>query len=284
MTTVEPILHDEIIGPVSSENPRNGEGAIVTLRDDRLLLAWTRFTGGREDHSAADIYGRFSEDGGYTWGEPFPLQENVGARNVMSVGLLRSRSGDLLFGFAIKHHERQDCRYYVRRSTDEGITWSDAVLTTREEGYFVVNNDRLVQTSSGRLLIPVAKAVDERYHSISACFYSDDDGATWQRSPEYIDLPGAVGLQEPGVIECADGSLWMYMRTDHGYIYGSRSYDDGQTWSVAEPTELVAPISPASAKRRAFRQRLVQRFQLAHAPLFSGEQRLRAHLAAPQAR
>jgi hypothetical protein len=238
-----------LIGPTSPLNPRNGEGAIVGLRESRLLLGWTRFTGGRDDHSAADIFGRVSEDGGYTWGESFLLQENVGAQNVMSVGFLRLRSGDLLFGYAIKHHVSQDCRYYVRRSADEGASWSNPVLATPEEGYFVVNNDRLVQTSTGRLLVPVAKAVDERYHSVSACFYSDDEGITWQRGPEYIDLSGVVGLQEPGIIECADGSLWMYMRTDHGTIYASRSYDDGVSWSAAEPTELVAPISPATAKR-----------------------------------
>ena len=249
MTAVVSTLYEKIIGPVSPENPRNGEGAIVALKDGRLLLGWTRFTGGGADHSAADIYGRISEDSGHTWGEPRMLQQNVGVQNVMSVGFQRLRSGDLLFGFAIKHHESQDCRYYVRRSQDEGQSWSDPVLAIPEEGYFVVNNDRIVQTNSGRLLLPTAKAVDERYHCVSGCFYSDDEGESWQRCSEYIDLPGRVGLQEPGIVECADGSLWMYLRTDQGYIYGSRSDDDGVSWSSPQATELVAPIAPASAKR-----------------------------------
>lgn len=248
MENVVPSLHQEILGPISPENPRNGEGAIIELQDGRLLLGWTHFTGGREDHSAADIYGRISQDGGRTWGEPFMMQENVGARNVMSVGFLRLRSGDLLFGYAIKHHKSQDCRYYLRRSQDEGQSWSEPVLATPAEGYFVVNNDRLLQTASGRILVPTAEAVDENYHCLSGCFYSDDEGLTWHRSA-FIDLDGPVGLQEPGVIERGDGSLWMYMRTDHGAIYASHSEDDGTTWHSAEPTWLVAPISPASAKR-----------------------------------
>jgi hypothetical protein len=249
LTRIVPARYESIIGPTSALNPRNGEGAIVALKDDHLLLGWTHFTGGRHDHSPADIHGRVSKNGGYAWGEPFLLQENVGAQNVMSVGLLRLQSGDLLFGYAIKHHASQDCRYYVRRSADEGANWFDPVLATPEDGYFVVNNDRLVQTRSGRLLVPVAKAVDARYHCVSGCFYSDDEGITWQRGPQYIDLSGVVGLQEPGILECADGSLWMYMRTDYGYIFSSRSYDDGVSWSAAQATELVAPISPATAKR-----------------------------------
>ena len=58
-----------------------------------------------------------------------------------------------------------------------------------------------------------------------------------------------AGLQEPGIVECADGSLWMYMRTDRGCIYASRSNDCGRNWSAPEPTDLVAPVAPASATR-----------------------------------
>ena len=243
-------LYETFIAPTGPGNPRNGEGAIIPLQDGRLLLGWTRFTGGGRDHSAADISGCISKDGGYTWEEPFLLQENIGTCNVMSVGFLRLRSGGLLFGFAIKNHESEDCRYYLRRSEDEGMSWSDPVLAIPDPGSFVVNNDRLVQTGDGRLLLPAAKSIDAHYHCVSACFYSDDEGQTWQRSAEYLDLPGGpVGLQEPGIVECADGSLWMYLRTGRGHIYTSRSVDGGVGWSPPEPTELIAPASPASARR-----------------------------------
>jgi Neuraminidase (sialidase) len=156
----------------------------------------------------------------------------------------------LLFGYAVKNHPSEDCRYYVRHSSDEGESWDDPVLAIPEEGYFVVNNDRLLQTRSGRLLIPAAKSVSARYHCVSTCFYSDDEGQTWQRRAPYLDLPGGqVGAQEPGIVECADGGLWMYLRTGRGRIYASRSTDGGESWSTPEPTELVAPVAPASAMR-----------------------------------
>ena len=242
--------HQEMICPTGPGNPRNGEASIIPLRDGCLLLGWSHFTGGRRDHAAADIWGRLSQDGGYTWGDPFTIQDNVGQCNVMSVSFLRLHSGKLLLGFLVKNHETSDCRYWVRCSEDEGHSWSDRVLSIPEEGYFVVNNDRLVQISDGRLLVPAAKAADEHHRGVTTCFASDDEGRTWQRLAEYMELPdNPVGLQEPGIVECADGSLWMYMRTNRGCIYASRSTDRGASWSGPQPTELVAPTAPASAKR-----------------------------------
>jgi hypothetical protein len=158
-------------------------------------------------------------------------------------------------GFAVKNHPSQDCRYYVRHSTDEGRTWGEPVLAIPEPGYFVVNNDRLRQTREGRVLLPAAKATDARYHCVSTCFTSDDTARsgrsqTWQRRAPYLDLPESpVGLQEPGIVQCGDGTLWMYMRTDRGRIYACRSSDLGDSWSDPQPTSLIAPVSPASARR-----------------------------------
>ncbi|MHB1294212.1 MAG: sialidase family protein [Anaerolineae bacterium] len=241
-------IHETIIGPVSPTNPRNGEGAMVPLRDGRLLLAWSRFLGG-EDHAAAEIWARQSTDGGGTWGEPYLLQPNVGGCNVMSVSLLRLAMGDLLLGYLVKDHASADCHLFVRRSADEGDSWSEPVPATPEEGYFVVNNDRLVQTQSGRLLVPASKSIVGTEHSVAGCFLSDDEGATWRRAAPYIDLSGIIGLQEPGIVELADGGLWMYQRTNEGRIYASRSADGGESWGSAEPTTLVAPQAPATAKR-----------------------------------
>ena len=254
MTDIVPTLHEEMMGPPTEGNPRNSEGDIIPLQDGRLLFAWSRFTHGGQDHSPGEIYAAISQDDGYTWNKPFLLQENIGKMNVMSVSFLRLHSGDILFGFLVKGSVSLDCHLYVRRSSDEGRSWSAPVLATPEDGYFVVNNDRLVQTRSGRLIVPVAKwtaTVDEYVWDpfIGSCFASDDEGQTWRRCTNYSCLSGAAGLQEPGVIECADGSLWMYIRTDKGYIYESRSSDDGESWSLPEPTDLVAPLSPSSAKR-----------------------------------
>lgn len=43
----------------TQESPRNSEGDVIALRDGRLLLAYSRFTGGSGDNSAAHIAARF---------------------------------------------------------------------------------------------------------------------------------------------------------------------------------------------------------------------------------
>jgi Neuraminidase (sialidase) len=287
-----PKLHETILAGVDEANPRNGEGAILPLEDGRLLLAWTRFSGGGRDHSGAEIWARESHDGGYTWQRPYRLQENIGRCNVMSVGLLRLHSGTLLFGFAVKNHPSEDCRYYLRHSTGvaPGVrrrTWGAPVLAIPERGYFVVNNDRLVQTREGRLLLPAARSIDARYHCVSTCFLSDDEGRTWQRRAPYMDLPVAtrvsspVGLQEPGIVECTDGTLWMWMRTDRGTIYACRSYDGGESWSAPEPTPLIAPASPASARRLPGRDEILMLYNDRRGVPYSADRSTEFHHRTP---
>ena len=58
-----------------------------------------------------------------------------------------------------------------------------------------------------------------------------------------------TGLQEPGVVEVADGRLFGWMRTDQGAQFGCYSADGGQNWPLPEKTALQSPESPASIKR-----------------------------------
>ena len=116
-----------------------------------------------------------------------------------------------------------------------------------------MNNDRVVQLSSGRLIAPVSTYQDPVNHSNwkSLVYYSDNGGGSWNRGGE-VKLPfeSRVGLQEPGIVELKDGTLMMYMRTGLGFIYVSFSEDEGETWSKPEPLDDVkAPTSPSTIKR-----------------------------------
>ena len=241
----------------SSAAPRNSEGAILPLADGRLLLVYTRFTGGGWDHAAADIACRESQDGGLTWSSDRLLVENEGRENVMSVSLLRLPSGEVLLFYLVKNG-CGDCRSFVRRSQDELITLSKPVCATPEAGFFVVNNDRVVRHSSGRLIVPAAYHACpggsyEHYdmRGVSTCFLSDDTGRTWRRCGSSLAAPEITGsgLQEPGIVERLDGSLLMWMRTTAGCQYQSVSQDGGETWSPPAPGPLISPLSPASIKR-----------------------------------
>ena len=245
-------------------NPRNSEGSFVTLTDGRILFAYSRYRGGDDwsDHATADIAGRTSADGGRSWSaDDRILVPNEGVCNVMSASLLRLQDGRIALFYARKN-SFLDCRLWMRTSTDEASTWSDPSPCIPAPGYFVVNNDRVIQTSSGRLVVPAAyhraklntgemnwSAFDSR--GIAVFFLSDDDGKTWHESADWLAFPGkcSSGLQEPGVIERQDGTLYGWCRTAAGCQYYMESGDGGDTWSVPRPSPFRSPCSPLSIKR-----------------------------------
>lgn len=238
-------------------NPRNSEGDFVRLKDGRLMFVYTRFTGGGGDHDQADLMARFSTDEGKTWSQEDKLiltNEEAGM-NVMSVSLLRLRNGDIAL-FYLRKNARDDCRPAMRVSKDEGTTWSEAVLCLDEPvGYYVLNNDRVVQLSSGRLIAPLArhalKGQEFSGNGTVVCALSDDEGRTWRRSESEIKPPPGVSsaLQEPGVVELRDGRIMMLCRGGGGHQWRSWSSDGGETWTPIEATDIPSPVSPASVER-----------------------------------
>lgn len=243
----------------TDEYPRNSEGAFLPLLDGRIVFAYTQFYGGSADHSTARIVTIESSDNGRSWTtEPKTLVENFGGENIMSVSLLRLADGRIALFYLVKNSS-QDCRPHVQFSSDEMNHWTKPKPVIESPGYFVLNNDRVIQLSGGRLVLPVAyhrpvvrngqKTMD--YRAIARWFLSDDNGATWYEADTSGALSGetATGLQEPGVVELVDGSVFCWARTDLGAQYGCRSTDGGKTWSVPDPTSLISPVSPASIKR-----------------------------------
>lgn len=241
----------------SKENPRNSEGDIIELKNGRLCLIYTRFTGGSSDHAAADLAMRTSEDDGKSWSKDSIVVHRPGGLNVMSVSLLRLRSGQIAL-FYLRKTSQEDCRPLMRISNDEAKTWSQpTICITDKVGYYVLNNDRAVQLQSGRLVLPVAwhqgPGEPRDTAGVLMCYLSDDEGKTWRRSKDsfkgYRSDGQRITVQEPGIVELKDGRLMMYMRTNAGSQYICYSQDGSETWSNAQPSDLVSPLSPASIKR-----------------------------------
>ena len=243
-------------------NPRNGEGAFIRLRDGRILYAFTEFTGDSwEDHCSARIGGIFSCDEGETWqGRCILLSADEGASNFMSVSFLRMENGDVGMFYLRKDKETGTCKLYLVRSADEGKTWESPVCCLEEDGYFVVNNDRVIRLQNGRLLVPAAQhAILKKWEAYGKgelnFFASDDDGRTWSKLLcENIHIPAeeksTTGLQEPGVIQLENGAIWAWIRTGFGCQYECFSNDGGASWSTPAPSEFfTSPASPMQVKR-----------------------------------
>lgn len=244
----------------TKEFPRNSEGSFATLASGRIIFCYSQFFGGAADESPARIVRVHSDDQGRTWSQPVSLVEKKGGGNVMSVSLLRLASGKLAMFYCVKN-SWIDCRPHMRVSGDDGETWMEPKRILDAPGYFVLNNDRVIQTSKGRIIIPLAfhRARGEDPHTsrswdaraITMWIYSDDDGATWKEASSWWAMPvrSGSGLQEPGAVENADGSLLSWSRTDQGAQFGFTSNDGGNTWTTPAPTELKSPNGPASIKR-----------------------------------
>src|SRR5207253_4325559 len=134
-------------------------------------------------------------------------------------------------------------------SSDEGKTWGEASRVSVRGGYHVVNNARVIRTSQNRMLVPAAYVdrIDKNFDRQSTLvLYSDDDGGTWRES-NVLSFNGP--LMEPGVAECADGSIYMTIRTATGVLYEARSHDGGETWKDFGPTKLPSPAAPSTVVR-----------------------------------
>ncbi len=242
------------------DNPRNSEGAFIALADGRIMYAYTRYRGkSGADHGRADIAARCSADGGRTWGDDRLLVAGEGLQNVMSVSLLRLSDSRIAL-FYLRKNSVLDCRLRMRLSDDEGETWGEPILCVPTPGYHVTNNDRVIQLRSGRLVVPSGqhRAIGETgrrtrldRRSIMVFYLSDDLGQTWHESKSWWGFPGNAEncLQEPGVVERLDGSLYAWCRTSAGCQYELASNDGGDTWSEPRPSRFKAPCSPMSIKR-----------------------------------
>lgn len=251
----------------SAENPRHDHQLIFPLKGGRLLFVWCEYYANRpsllkrkpttrngqaRDDMPCRISAKISTDKGRTWGARFILQDNLWKRNVKHPNLVRLQSGEILFSF-VGWDSAAQRNVFMKRSQDEGESWSDPVRIS-EPGWYCNNNDHVVTLKSGRILLPAHGVVGGgpyrggRSKLESFVYFSDDGFKTWKRSAGSMRAPGR-GCHEPSIVELKDGRLLCLLRTTLGRVYQSYSRDRGDHWSKPEATGLRAPDSPPLVKR-----------------------------------
>ena len=241
--------------PVVPDNPRNSEGDFVILEDGTILFVYTHYYGDSgDDHASARLMSRSSSDGGKTWTKEDKLDvENEGGLNVMSVSLLRLDDGRVVMFYMVKDSPA-DGRPYMRIRQADG-TWGERLCLIDEPSYNVLNNDRVIQLASGRILVPIARHTyygGDRYnYDMNAkilCVISDDGGKTWREGASLEPIEGVI-FQEPGLCELADGRILMNVRTDAKAQYFAFSEDGGESWSKPFASCIESPWSPTLLTR-----------------------------------
>lgn len=231
----------------SEFNLRNGEGSFVRLTNGSLLFAYTEFVSDDwEDDAAARIAVIVSHDEGETWGEKRVLFEQPeNSKNIMCFSFLRMNNGDVGAFYIIKNEDGTD-KIVFTRSSDECETWSEPIncldcLDVAD--YYVINNDRAVRFSNGRIFFAAARHTVLTEHKDfmpgEICFFfSDDDGVTWNKTSTEFPCPfksNPDGYEEPGLYELPDGRIWCYIRTSLGFQFECFSSDFGESWTQPEP-------------------------------------------------
>ena len=238
--------------PTGDMVKRAGEGAFVRLKYGRILYAYTEYIGaGNEDADPARISAVFSSDEGESWGGHCVLMERrPGDKNIMSVSFMRMLNGELGMFFLRKTGDA--CVLNLVRSADEGQTWGEPVACT-DEKYYVVNNDRVIRLRNGNLLFPAnLHAGPTGEVSVQCYFLSEDDGQTWKSLCKPLEHPSPTstsGLQEGGVYEMPDETIWGWARTRSGSQYSMYSKDGGLSWTNPVGSELfTSPDAPMQVK------------------------------------
>lgn len=227
-----------------------------------------------------------SNDGGLTWSEPFQCRDTNGDL-VGDGGMSLVRLAGNGIGLSAVRHTSTEMgsrsRLLFWRSDDGGQTWTPPVTATPEGLNSSAYHDTMIQTSSGRLILPVycsmgqqtavgegamprpGKLLHGQWVETNAHFfdrgatcsyvcYSDDEGYTWQRNKdgELIVLLDGNAIfsytNEPSVAEVAPGKLLLFLRTGLGRVFQAWSFDNGETWTRPAPTSLATSTAPAKIR------------------------------------
>ena len=235
--------------------------AVAVLEGNHLLaLADYRICGNDIGFGRVDIHGRFSYDGGLSWGEPFTLIEGSGVSGAVDCGfgdpaiVADWKSDDVLVtlvcGETKYWHEsttRQNPnRIAMLHSHDNGKTWGQWVeMTEQIYTLFDESSHGCIQScfiASGKICQSRKIKVGSHYRIYAALcarpngnrvIYSDDFGKTWNILGTADDLPVLYG-DEPKCEELPDGSVVISSRAWGGRYFNIFRYSDSSEETSAD--------------------------------------------------
>ncbi len=132
------------------------------------------------------------------------------------------------------------CDLRMKRSKDNGATWSESEMIEPEWGH--VPHCKPIRLQNGEVIFGTEYLDGKSYF-----WWSGDEGHTWSMSEA---VPGPATMQ-PALIQRSDGSLLAILRPagDIPALFKSTSTDNGRTWAPAEQMEFPCPHSALDAVR-----------------------------------
>jgi len=215
----------------------NHHGSTVeVLPDGTVAVVW--FHGEAEkSHDSWNVWSQL-KPGAESWTEPVVIFDEPGkAEGNAALWVESDGTLAVVFVTIFGRDWWDDSRIRMIESCDRGETWSDPIML-REEYCWMVRH-RPIRLKSGRMVLPL---YDECW-ALPVFMYSDDEFETL-REQEFEDqgqyMIDHVTQIQPALIERGDGSLAAITRDggSNHRIHLMTSADQGDTWTVSQPTQL----------------------------------------------
>ena len=213
---------------------------LVEMANGDLLCAF--FAGTRE--GAADVGIYWSRCNSGRWGD-VTLAAKVAPVAHWNPVLFRDSQGTNFLFFKAGPSPKV-WKTFVRRSLDDGASWSDPeeLMPGDASGGRGPVKNKPIQLADKTILAPASK---EGGNGGAFVDRSTDGARSWQRS-DYVpppvratgDLRGQmrVSVIQPSLWESEPGVIHMLLRSNAGRIYRSDSTDGGRSWCAMYPTAL----------------------------------------------
>lgn len=222
-----PVLHERDSHAATLAESRAGD----------LLCAW--FNGPQEGDRETNVVVSRLAAGTQQWSTPQLVAADPD-RSEQNPVLFRAPDGQIwLLHTSNTPHDRTDARVLVRRSQDDGLSWSEPEVLFPGPGFFLRNPP--VFLPDGAWLLPAYQVDADGEWSVVAL--STDQGRSW----EVREVPGSRHRVQMSVAPRPDGSLLGFFRSRASdRIYASQSADLGRTWS--EPVRTQLPNNNSAAQ------------------------------------
>jgi predicted neuraminidase len=237
------ICHEHIYEKIVA--PSCHASTVLKLKDGTLLAAW--FAGEKE--GTPDVTVWYSRKVGGAWEAPRPAVPNVGVQCWNPVLFQWNENTVWLFykfGASIRNWKTM-----LISSTDSGKTWSEPreLIEGEASGGRGPVKNKAIRTKSGKILAPGSTE-----QGPWRCFIDVFDGQSWSKKDipaptepgpginleiePLWSMPAGVNMIQPSLWESEDGHIHALMRTNQSSIFRSDSYNDGESWSTAYPTNM----------------------------------------------
>lgn len=217
--------------------PQNHASNLLPLPNGDVLCAW--FGGTQEGVADISIYCSRLEKGSERWSEPMKLSDDASRSEQNPVLFLDGDNVLWLMYTAQKSGNQDSAIVRYRQSMDMGHHWGEIKTLFDQAGTFI--RQPVVVLNNGDWILPVFYChvnLGEKWvgnYDTSAVKISSDKGKTWRD----VEVPNSVGCVHMNVTLLADGSLLALFRSRWAdFIYESRSFDNGNSWSEPTPTTL----------------------------------------------